>query len=43
VAQERRLAQVAPGALFYHAAYVQPTWSHRHLRIARIGDQIFYR
>ena len=43
VAQEKRFAQVAPGALFYHAAYVTPAWSHRHQRIAQIGDQIFYR
>jgi spore germination cell wall hydrolase CwlJ-like protein len=43
IAQERRLAQVAPGALFYHAAYVLPAWSRKHQRIARIGDQIFYR
>ena len=43
VAQEKRLAQVAPGALFYHAAYVKPAWSHQHQRIAQIGDQIFYR
>ena len=43
VAEEKRLAQVAPGALFYHAAYVKPAWSHHHQRIAQIGDQIFYR
>lgn len=43
VAQEERLTQVAPGALFYHAAYATPSWSHRHQRVAQIGDQIFYR
>ena len=43
VAQEERLSQVAPGALFYHAAYVRPSWSHQHERIAQIGDQVFYR
>ncbi len=43
LAQEQRLSQVAPGALFYHAAYARPAWSHDHERIARVGDQIFYR
>ncbi len=43
LAQEQRLSQVAPGALFYHAAYVRPAWSHQHEKIAQVGDQIFYR
>jgi spore germination cell wall hydrolase CwlJ-like protein len=43
IAQERRLTQVAPGALFYHAAFARPAWSHQRQRIAQIGDQIFYR
>jgi spore germination cell wall hydrolase CwlJ-like protein len=43
IAQERRLSQVAPGALFYHAAFATPGWSRQHQRIARIGDQVFYR
>jgi spore germination cell wall hydrolase CwlJ-like protein len=43
IAKEKHLAQVAPGALFYHAAYVRPAWRRRHERIARIGDHIFYR
>jgi spore germination cell wall hydrolase CwlJ-like protein len=43
LAQEQRLSQVVPGALFYHAAYVRPTWRHDHERIAQVGDQIFYR
>jgi N-acetylmuramoyl-L-alanine amidase len=43
VAEEKHLAQVAPGALFYHAASMRPTWSHRHQKVAQIGDQIFYR
>jgi spore germination cell wall hydrolase CwlJ-like protein len=44
-----RLAQcadaprVAPGALYFHASYVRPAWSHKRERIARIGGQIFYR
>jgi N-acetylmuramoyl-L-alanine amidase len=43
IAEGRRLAQVAPGALFFHASYVRPGWSHHHRLVARIGDQIFYR
>lgn len=43
IASEGRVAQVAPGALFFHAAYVRPAWSRTHERIARIGDHIFYR
>jgi spore germination cell wall hydrolase CwlJ-like protein len=43
IAQEDRLPQVAPGALFFHADYVRPSWSRRHERIAQIGDHIFYR
>jgi spore germination cell wall hydrolase CwlJ-like protein len=43
IAEEDRLAQVAPGALFFHAAYARPAWSRTHERIAQIGDHIFYR
>jgi spore germination cell wall hydrolase CwlJ-like protein len=43
IARERRQSQVVPGALFYHAAYVHPSWAERHELIARIGDHIFYR
>ena len=31
------------GALFYHATYVRPDWSHERQRIARIGRHVFYR
>jgi spore germination cell wall hydrolase CwlJ-like protein len=43
LARRERLAQVAPGALFYHAAFAHPAWSRRHERIAQVGDQVFYR
>ncbi len=43
IAQEGRVAQVAPGALFFHADYVRPYWTQTHQRIAQIGDHIFYR
>ncbi len=43
IAEEDHVAQVAPGALFFHAAYVRPAWSQTHERIAQIGDHIFYR
>ncbi len=43
IAKEDHPSQVAPGALFYHAAYIQPAWSQKRRKIARIGDQVFYR
>jgi spore germination cell wall hydrolase CwlJ-like protein len=43
VAQHRHMADVAPGALFFHASYVRPPWRGRHTRVAQIGDHIFYR
>jgi hypothetical protein len=43
IAREQATPEVAPGALFYHAAYVRPAWSHRRTRIAQIGEHIFYR
>lgn len=43
IAQEKSVAQVVPGALFFHATYVSPGWSQTHERIAQIGDHIFYR
>lgn len=43
IAQERRYPQIAPGALFFHAAWMRPAWSGERERIAQIGDHIFYR
>ena len=43
IAQEHRFPQIAPGALFFHAASMRPAWSDEHERIAQIGDHIFYR
>jgi spore germination cell wall hydrolase CwlJ-like protein len=43
IAEENRFPQVAPGALFFHAASMRPAWSGEHERIAQIGDHIFYR
>ncbi len=34
--------EVAPAALFFHASSVAPSW-HGMTRIARLGNQIFYR
>lgn len=34
---------VVPGALFYHANYVNPYWASSKREIARIGNHIFYR
>lgn len=43
IAQQQRFPQIAPGALFFHAAWMRPAWSGEHERIAQIGDHIFYR
>ena len=44
LAAEERLAQVVPGALFFHAAYAHPaSIAQRRVRISQIGDQVFYR
>jgi N-acetylmuramoyl-L-alanine amidase len=43
IAQEQRFPQIAPGALFFHAASMRPAWSGERERVAQIGDHIFYR
>jgi N-acetylmuramoyl-L-alanine amidase len=43
IAREADLPQVAPGALFYHASYVKPSWSKRRVKVGRIGENVFYR
>jgi len=43
VAQQGEVTEVAPGALYFHAASVHPDWSDSRERIAQIGDHIFYR
>jgi N-acetylmuramoyl-L-alanine amidase len=43
LAQEESLPQVEPGALFYHASYVRPTWRRHHTRVGQVGEHIFYR
>ena len=43
LAQAGEWAPVAPGALFFHAAYSRYDWSHRRTLVTRIADQIFYR
>ena len=43
IAQAGRAKQVAPGALFFHAAWMTPAWSGERQRVAQIGDHIFYR
>jgi spore germination cell wall hydrolase CwlJ-like protein len=43
IAREDQFAQMAPGALFFHADYVRPAWSHRRTKVAQIGAHIFYR
>lgn len=34
---------IVPGALFYHATYVNPYWAKTKKPVAKIGQHIFYR
>jgi spore germination cell wall hydrolase CwlJ-like protein len=34
---------VAGGATFYHADYVNPGWASRMVKVAEIGQHVFYR
>ena len=43
IAREANMPEIAPGALFYHAAYVTPSWSKRRVKVGRIGENVFYR
>ena len=43
VAEAGEAPPAAPGALFFHASYVRPAWSHRRPLVAQIADQVFYR
>ena len=43
IAQEGMAEAVAPGALFFHAVYVHPSWRTKRERVAQIGAHIFYR
>jgi spore germination cell wall hydrolase CwlJ-like protein len=39
----QKRAPAMPGALHFHATYVQPEWSKERPRVARIGRHVFYR
>jgi spore germination cell wall hydrolase CwlJ-like protein len=43
IAREANMPEIAPGALFYHAAFVTPSWSRRRVKVGRIGENVFYR
>ncbi len=43
IAREANMPEIAPGALFYHASYVSPSWSKRRVKVGRIGENVFYR
>ena len=32
-----------PGALFYHASYIEPSWARHKEKLAHIGQHIFYK
>ncbi len=42
LAMQDSTPQVAPGALFFHANYSRPAWTH-HQMVAQIGAHLFYR
>jgi spore germination cell wall hydrolase CwlJ-like protein len=43
IAQAGESPRVAPGALFFHAAYTRPAWSHTRPLVTEVGGQYFYR
>jgi spore germination cell wall hydrolase CwlJ-like protein len=43
IAQAGESPRVAPGALFFHAAYTRPAWSHTRPLVVQVGGQYFYR
>lgn len=43
VVYDGRHERIVPGALFYHATYVNPYWASSKRLVARIGNHIFYR
>lgn len=43
IAQAGESPRVAPGALFFHAAYSRPAWSHTRPLVVQVGGQYFYR
>ena len=42
IAREKLASEVAPNILWYHAAYVAPSWRRNLTRQAKIGLHIFY-
>ncbi|MGA0602756.1 cell wall hydrolase [Caulobacter sp. KR2-114] len=43
LAEQQSTPQVAPGALYFHAAYVRPAWTHHRQMVTQIGAHLFYR
>jgi len=43
LAEQTSTPQVAPGALYFHANYVRPAWTHHRQMVAQIGAHLFYR
>lgn len=37
------IPDVTHGSTYYHAVYVNPKWKHEKVRVAEIGQHIFYR
>lgn len=43
IAHQRLWASEASDAVYFHANYVRPKWSHRKTRLAQIDTHVFYR
>lgn len=41
--QQESLPAFLAEATHYHTYYVEPSWSHKLVRVASVGDHIFYR
>jgi spore germination cell wall hydrolase CwlJ-like protein len=42
-AYEELHAPVVPGALYYHATNVRPSWANSRTVIGTVGNHVFYR
>lgn len=40
---DKKFTPVVPGALYFHATYVDPYWRSSKRKIAQVGNHIFYR
>ena len=43
LSNDKKVADITDGALFFHANYVKPDWSRIYTRVATIDNHLFYR